>query len=451
MMGESDLQDVQERAAKSLRPFWVLWSGQAVSLFGSQIVQFALIWWLTQETGSATILAVASLVGLLPQVILGPFVGVLVDRWNRRWTMFTADVIIALASVGLVYLFGSGTVQVWHVFVLLFIRSLGGAFHWPAMQASTTLMVPDEKLTQVQGLNQMLQGGLNIVSAPLGALLITVLTMPVLVGIDVVTALFSIVPLLFIVVPQPKKVDTAVSDTSAPQKPSYWAELRSGLHYVWSWKGLLALMVMAALINFMLTPSASLQPLLITQHFEGEAIQFAILQSALGVGIVIGGLLLSSWGGFKKRIYTSLMGLMGLGAGIAVVGLAPANWYWLAVLAIFVAGAMMSLTNGPIMAIMQSAVDPAMQGRVFTLLSSVAMAMSPLSLIVAGPLADTFGVRTWFVVGGLVTIVIGLSGFFNKALLTVEDGRTGTKANTLPANEVIDVPDVVAVETAVAD
>ncbi len=447
MMGESDLQDVQERAAKSLRPFWVLWSGQAVSLFGSQIVQFALIWWLTQETGSATILAVASLVGLLPQVILGPFVGVLVDRWNRRWTMFTADVIIALASVGLAYLFWSGTVQVWHVFVLLFIRSLGGAFHWPAMQASTTLMVPDEKLTQVQGMNQMLQGGLNIVSAPLGALLITVLTMPLLVGIDVVTALFSIVPLLFIVVPQPK-VDTAVSDTSAPQKPSYWAELRSGLHYVWSWKGLLALMVMAALINFMLTPSASLQPLLITQHFEGEAIQFAILQSALGVGIVIGGLLLSSWGGFKKRIYTSLMGLMGLGAGIAVVGLAPANWYWLAVLAIFVAGAMMSLTNGPIMAIMQSAVDPAMQGRAFTLLSSVAMAMSPLSLIVAGPLADAFGVRTWFVVGGLVTIVIGLSGFFNKALLTVEDGRTGAKANTLGTDEV--VPDV-AVETAVAD
>ncbi len=445
-MSVQDSENKSERMTKALRPFWVLWSGQAISLFGSQIVQFALIWWLTQETGSATILAVASLVGLLPQVVLGPFVGVLVDRWNRRWTMFTADVIIALASLGLAYLFWNGTVQVWHVFALLFIRALGGAFHWPAMQASTTLMVPDEKLTQVQGLNQMLQGGLNIVSAPLGAILIGVLTMPMLLGIDVVTALFAIVPLLFIVVPQPEKMETAVSDVTALHKPSYWAELRSGLRYVWSWKGLLTLMVMAALVNFMLTPAASLQPLLVTEHFQGEAIQLAILQSAMGVGIVLGGLLLSAWGGFKKRIFTSLFGLIGLGVGMAMLGLVPANWYWLAVIAAFVAGGMMSLANGPIMAIMQSAVDPAMQGRVFTLLSSVAMAMSPLSLIVAGPLADVFGVRTWFVAGGLVTVVVGLLGFLNKALLSVEDGRSKEK----PVDDLVE-PDLEFVETAVVD
>ncbi len=157
---------------KPLKPFFIIWSGQAVSLLGSQLVQFALIWWLTQETGSATVLAIASLVGLLPQVLLGPFIGVLVDRWNRRWTMLLADSVVALATVLLFLLFWFGLIQTWHVFVILFIRSLGGAFHFPAMNASTTLMVPEDKLTQIQGLNQMLEGGLMILAAPLGALLI---------------------------------------------------------------------------------------------------------------------------------------------------------------------------------------------------------------------------------------------------------------------------------------
>ena len=166
------MNDTQTSETQSLKPFIILWSGQAASLFGSQLVQFALIWWLTTTTGSATILAFASLMGLLPQVLLGPFVGVLVDRWNRRMTMLLADALVAAATLGLALLFWAGSVQIWHVFVILFIRALGGAFHWPAIQSSTSLMIPKEFLTRVQGFNQMLQGGLNIASAPLGALLL---------------------------------------------------------------------------------------------------------------------------------------------------------------------------------------------------------------------------------------------------------------------------------------
>ncbi|MCB0014271.1 MAG: MFS transporter, partial [Anaerolineales bacterium] len=131
----------------SLRTYFVLWGGQAISLLGSQLVQFALIWWLTETTGSATILSLASLVGLLPQVLLGPFVGVLVDRWPRRQTMFVADSIVALATLVLSALFWLGIVEVWHLFVLLFVRALAGAFHWPAMQSSTSLMVPEAQLS----------------------------------------------------------------------------------------------------------------------------------------------------------------------------------------------------------------------------------------------------------------------------------------------------------------
>lgn len=429
---------------KSLRPFFTLWGGQAVSLFGSQIVQFALIWWLTKATGSATILAAASLVGLLPQVLLGPFAGVLVDRWPRRWVMFVADSLVALASLVLAYLFWSGAVEIWHVFALLFVRALGGAFHWPAMQASTPLMVPAEQLTRIQGLNQMLQGGMSIVAAPLGALLVSVLAMPALLMIDVTTALFAIVPLLFIVVPQPKKIDTAVA-ADGTHKTSFWTDMRLGFRYILSWPAVLMLMGMAMLINFLLTPLAALQPLLITQHFQGEAIHLGVLEAAFGLGIVAGGILLGVWGGFQKRVYTSLVGLVGLGIGIFLLGLAPATMFWLAVGSALLAGSMISLTNGPLMAILQAIVDPAMQGRVFTLLNSAAMAMSPLSLIVAGPFADAFGVRTWFMMGGVLTLVVALTGFVNRPLLGIENGRTPTEPAVMVESETA-VPLVTAVQ-----
>src|SRR4030043_2057334 len=179
---------------KSWAPrFFTIWTGQAFSLFGSQLVSFAVIWWLTQTTGSATVLASATLVGLLPQVILGPFTGTLVDRWSRRLTMIVADSLIALATVFLAVLFALGHVQIWQVYALLFVRSVCGGFHWPAMQASTTLMVPKEHLARIQGLNQMLQGGMSIASAPIGALLLVLLPMAGLLASDVFTAVLAIV------------------------------------------------------------------------------------------------------------------------------------------------------------------------------------------------------------------------------------------------------------------
>jgi len=132
--------------------------GQAFSLFGSRVVQFALVWWLTQLTGSATVLATASMVALIPEIFLSPIAGAYVDRWNRRIVMILADGMIALASLWLAYLFWIDAAQVWHIYVIMLVRAVGGAFHWPAMQASTSLMVPQEHLTRVAGLNQTMNG-----------------------------------------------------------------------------------------------------------------------------------------------------------------------------------------------------------------------------------------------------------------------------------------------------
>jgi len=402
-------------------PFFTIWTGQAFSLLGSQLVQFALVWWLTKTTGSATVLATATLVALLPQVLLGPLAGALIDRWNRRLVMIMADSLIALATVGLALLFWIGNVQVWHVYLLMFIRSLAGGFHWPAMQASTSLMVPKEHLSRIQGLNQMLTGGMSIIAAPLGALLLEVLPMQGVLAIDIGTALLAVVPLLFISIPQPERsMGQQLNDT----KPSVWQDFRAGLKYVWGWPGLMMILVMAALINLLVTPAFSLLPILVTKQFGGQAMQLAYVESAWGIGMFLGGLILSAWGGFRRRVITSLVGLILMGIGLAGVGLTPSWAFGLAVGFVFFAGIMNPIVNGPLFAVLQSVVEPEMQGRVFTLIMSVSMAMTPLGLLIAGPLADVLGPPAWFVVGGVATALMGIVGFFIPAIMHIEDDRS---------------------------
>ncbi|HNJ14570.1 MAG TPA: MFS transporter, partial [Anaerolineales bacterium] len=185
--------------------FYTLWTGQALSLLGSQLVQFAIIWYLTQTTNSATTLATASMMGLLPQVLLSPFIGTWVDRGNRRMILIFSDAIVALATLGLVILFATGQIQIWHIYIALFIRAVGGGFHQSAFGASVVLLVPKDQLARVQGFNQALNGGLNIISAPLGAFLLSILPMQGILSIDVSTALLAISIVFFTHIPQPER------------------------------------------------------------------------------------------------------------------------------------------------------------------------------------------------------------------------------------------------------
>lgn len=400
--------------------FFTIWGGQAISLFGSQLVQFALIWWLTKETGSATVLAIASLAGLLPEVLLGPFAGTLVDRWKRRRVMLAADSIIALATLGLAYLFAIDAVGVGTIYMLLLVRGIGSSFHWPAASAATSLMVPKDQLTRMQGLNQMLQGILRIAGAPLGAILLSLIPLQGILMIDVGTALFAILPLALISIPEVARSELGAS---AGTRDSFWHEFRFGLNYVKAWPGLMILMLMATLLNFLLTPAGSLMPFLVSDYFGGQAIHLGWLESAFGFGMVAGGLILGAWGGFKKRIRTSLLGLIGLGAGFLVIGFIPSNIFWLAIVGAFIAAAMLPFVNGPIHAIVQAVIEPEMQGRVFTLMGSLSAAMSPLGLIIAGPVADVIGVQSWYVIGGISSILMAGLGFSLPAVMNIEDNH----------------------------
>lgn len=408
--------------------FFTIFGGQALSLFGSSLVQFALVWYLTQQTGSATILATATLVAMLPQVLLGPFVGALVDRWNRRIVMVVADGAIALATLVLAGLFLFGLVEVWHIYAILLIRSVGGAFHWPAMSASTSLMVPQEHLARVAGLQQTLHGLVSIVAPPTGAVLISLLPTQGVLMIDVLTALMAILPLLFIAIPQPAREQNEKGE----HQTSYWQDVRDGFAYVAAWPGLLAILLMAVFINFLLTPAGSLMPLLVTKHFGLGALEFGLTDSLFGVGMIGGGILLGVWGGFKKRIVTSMLGIVGLGIGVITTGLAPANMFWMALVGMSVMGFMNPITNGPLHAVIQATVKPEMQGRVMSLIGSAATAMTPLSLAVAGPVSDLIGIRTWYLFGGAACLLMGMAAFFVPAIMNVEENHSGQDAEPAP-------------------
>lgn len=404
---------------RSLRPFWVLWGGQSLSLLGSQAVQFALIWWLTKTSGSATILATATLLGLLPPIVLGPVIGALVDRWNRKTVMLAADGFIAAASLMLAWLFFAGLADIPHVLALLFLRGLGAAFHGPAMTASTTLMVPEEHLTRIQGLNQSLQGLLTIAAAPLGALLIASLPMTGVMLVDVITALPAILPLIFIRVPRPPR-------SAAAEGTSIWAETVAGFRYLLGLTGHRTLVAMSALINALLVPAFSLLSLLVLERLEGAA-QFAWISSAFGVGLIAGGIALSAWGGFSQRILTTLVGIMALGLAVIAVGLTPTGGFLWALASMTCVGLIVPLINGPVFAILQATIAPDYQGRVFALVGSLAGAAAPLGLIVAAPVAELAGVGFWYLAGGVVCLVMGAAGFLIPALRNIE-GKCGDGA-----------------------
>jgi DHA3 family macrolide efflux protein-like MFS transporter len=381
---------------------------------------------MTQETGSATVLALGTLMTILPGVLIGPFAGALVDRWDRRKIMIVADSIAALAALTLAMLFWSETIQIWQIYTIMFIRSLAGAFHFPAMQASMPLLVPENQLTRIAGMNQALQGASGIIAPPLGALLITVLPLPSMMLIDVATALIAISCMAIVHIPRPER-------TAAPA--SVLSDVRAGLAYIWNWTGLRMVLIVATLLNLLLTPAFSLLPILVTRHFNGDALEFASMEAAGGIGTVIGGVILGIWGGFQRKIATSALGLCGLGIGAMLIGIAPANLFLIGLVGMLITGIMAPITNGPFFAIVQSAVPPEMQGRVFTVMGSLTAGMAPLGLIVAGPVADRVGVQAWYLLGGLACLFLMVFCLVTPAIMNLERHHEQQLGSAVPAAE----------------
>lgn len=427
-MTETDLQaDMAHQDEPPLGKGWLrnylpMGIGQIVSLVGSALVQFALVWYVTKQTGSATVLATATTAALVPNILLGPFVGALVDRWNRKLVMIIADFVVALATVVLAVLFATGAIQIWHIIAILLMRSAAGVFQGPARTAATTLMVPKEHLSRLGGVNQAVDGMINVFSPALGALLLELLPMQGVLAVDIATAAIAISLMIFLVkVPQPKAKPKSTKVTPR----SLTADVREAVHYVVTWPGLLLLILMASLLNMFLAPGGNLLPLHVTSFFGKGAQELAWIQVVMGVGGIVGGILLGVWGGFKRRVWTVLIGILGIGAGMLAFGLTPADRYTWSLVGMGTVGLMASFANGSLGPLLQTKVPPEVQGRVFMLLSSLTLAMMPIGLFLSAPIADYFGTEVSYVIGGAACLIIGFLGLMDKRVNTLDLQKEG--------------------------
>jgi DHA3 family macrolide efflux protein-like MFS transporter len=402
--------------------FFSVWGGQALSLFGSALTQFVLLWWITTTTGSASALAIAGIAALLPQALLSPIAGTLADRWSRRLIMIGADTVTALSTLALVVLFATGTIQVWQVYVAMFIRSCMQAFQQPAAGASTPMLVPQNWIPRVTGWNQTVYGLMTIAGAPLGALTLAFLPIQGALLIDTATALIGITPLFFFKIPQ--------IPAPSPETSSVLGELEAGVQYVTGNRGMLILFAVMGLVALTVLPTFTMTPLLVTQAFGGGVNDAALMEGLSGAGIIIGGIIISIWTGFHRRVVTAMLFFAIAFITVTLTALMPRDRILLAALWWFIGSATWAMGNAPFTALLLIVVPNQMQGRVLALLNTVVGLAGPVGLAIAGPLGDLIGIRGVFIAGGLLSTIVCAAALFSPALMRLEDSPAITSSTT---------------------
>jgi DHA3 family macrolide efflux protein-like MFS transporter len=391
--------------------YWAIFVGQALSLLGSALTQFVLLWWIADTTGSVAALATAGLAALLPQALLGPLGGTLADRYSRRLLMIGADAVSALCMSVLIALFLTGRIELWHVYAMMFVRSAMQAFQTPAAGASTAMLVPAGFLPRAAGLNQTLLALMTVAAAPLGAIAISVMPLGWALGLDVATAVFGIVPLLVYRIPQPV--------TPLAGKTSLWGEFSEGVQLVWRDPGLRRLYGLLGGVVLVIMPSATLVPLLVKQHFGGGVADVALMESVGGVGMLAGGIAMAAFAP-RPQMRLILWGFAVSCFSLAFAGLMPGHLFWLALIWWAVSGITFVMADAPLTALLQTTVPHHLQGRVLSLLGTVMGLAAPVGLAIATPLGELIGVRWLFVVMGLAGGCVSIVGFLSRPLLKMD-------------------------------
>ncbi len=402
----------------TFRSYIFFWGGQLISLLGSSIAQFSIIWWITVETESAFYLSVASLLGLAPMVLLAPFTGVLADRWNRKVLIGSVDLFQALTTVVIIFIFWLDVVTLWPILALLTLRGVFQAFHNPAAAAIIPMMVPRERLSRMNGVNFLFNGAVNLVGPVIGAVLLEIWSIDAILWIDAATFVVALIPLLIIKLP-PVRGDR--------EKPSFKKDLADGIRFIRRGRGLLPTVVMAALLNFLLAPLFTLLPYYINVDHLGEAAHLAFVMALSSGGILGGGLLMAIWKGARRKIVIAIASIYITFLGYALVAFTPLGLFWFMGLSLFAMSFCSPIANVSIITILQTVVPAEMQGRITSVLSAIAMGAMPLGMILAGTLAEFTQTANIFLGCTLAgVIVLTLSWLFT-------DIRHVEEINAIPA------------------
>lgn len=382
------------------KKFAFIFSGQIFSILTSSMVQFSIIWHLTESTGSAAVLMIAGLVGFLPQALLGPFIGVWLDRWNRKLTMMIADSVIAVSSLalGVYYLWGEPGLGI--VYAILLIRSTASAFHAPSFQAAIPLIAPEEQLTRVAGWHQLVFSSSSILGPALGIAVYSATSLGTVLLLDVVGALIANLMLLLVHIHQPKP--------EIQQTPSFRKEFVLGWKTFLSVKPIVTITIAMAVFSVVFMPLAMLFPLMTLSHFGGGGYSASLIEAVFGIGMILGGGLLSVLASrWRDSTYMSLS-LVAIGLTCILSGTIGSGAFPAFVILSFFMGAAAPLFNGPYMAMIQKSYEPEKLGRVLSFVTSIGLLSSPIGLALAGPVVDRFGVQVWFFWSGIVVAIIGV-------------------------------------------
>jgi DHA3 family macrolide efflux protein-like MFS transporter len=426
-----------DTASRGMGVFIIIWLGQLVSLVGSGLTSFALGLWVYQHTGSVTQFALIGLFTVLPGVALSPLAGALVDRWDRRWVMILSDTGAGLSTLIMALLFLTGQIKVWHIYLAAGASATFGTFQWPAYSAATTLLVSKKNLGRANGMVQFGRAASEILAPMLAGVLVLAIQVQGVLLIDFATFLFAATTLLIVRFPRPET--TAAGQAS---KGSLWREAAYGWTYIAARRGLLGLLVFFAVVNFLWGMVGALIAPMILGFTSADVL--GIIISVAGGGMLAGSLVMSAWGGPKRRIDGVLHFELLSGLCFLLIGLRPSAWP--VAIGAFGAHWTIAIIYGSNQAIWQSKVPPDVQGRVFATQQMIARSSTPLAYLVAGPLADKLfepllaldgplvgsigqimgvgpgrGIGLLFIVMGILKVVVTLGGYLYPHIRLVED------------------------------
>ena len=390
--------------------FWSIFIGQAFSLIGSGLTQFVLIWWITDTTGSVAALGRAGLAASVPMALLGPIGGVFADRYSRQLIMAVSDLVSAACMVVLMVRFQLGTPNLEEIYTMIAIRSAMQAFQIPASTASMAMLVPSDFLPRAAGLNQMMQGVTVIGAAPLGAFVMSIMSVGWALGIDVLTAAIGITPLLFVSIPQ---------KLSGSRGERIWHNLRDGINAVCYDRPLRTLYVLATFAVLTFSPLSIMIPVLVKNYFGGGASDVAMLESSFGIGMIFGGGIIAWIAPARKMLWVLVCFTLTCFL-MSVLAVVPHNLFWLAVAVFFVSSMINMMGYSSLMALLQSTIPNAIQGRVLSLFSTVTAIASPFGLALATPLGEFIGIQNLYILFGVSGGLVVFSGFIFNSVFDLD-------------------------------
>jgi DHA3 family macrolide efflux protein-like MFS transporter len=385
-------------------------AGQAVTLVGSSLVGYAVMWYVTLETQSGVMMTIFTVATMLPMFFISPFGGVWADRFNRKYLINIADASIAAVTLVIALCFTLGVENIYLLLICSVMRSLGQGVQMPAVTSLIPQIAPADQLVRINGINSSIQSLSMLGSPAIAGVLLSVAPLQVILFIDVATAAIGISILMFLVKVPAKSAEEKASASAK----SYFTDMKEGVSYIRVHAFIKRFFVISAVSTILLTPAMLLTPLQVTRDFGADVWRLTAIELAFSIGMLAGGLAIAAWGGFKNKTVTLVFGAMIF--GVTTIGFGLFTNFWLYLACMGVCGMSVPVINTPVMSILQTKVDSDFMGRVFSVVTMISSVMLPIGMVLFGPLGDVVKLDYLMIATGAGMVLLSLYTLSDRKL-----------------------------------